>query len=204
MNTLKILILSILITPLTAAQTYQIDWYVIGSGGGSLSSGNYAVDGTIGQPIVGQASSANYTVDAGFWVGAGPNGPDCYQYLSGDVNMALGIWPPATLGGDVTFLVNYFKGSPFAVSCLLNNPSAGNPYFWAPADANGDCNIMGSDVVKMVNYFRGATTLETCDDYEPPCWLSTSEAEADGEPVGWPNCETPPVLGKILPSGNIK
>ncbi|MCD6163382.1 MAG: carboxypeptidase regulatory-like domain-containing protein [candidate division Zixibacteria bacterium] len=123
-----------------------------------------------------------------------------YAYLPGDANMSLGLWPPRTIGGDVTFLVNYFKGSSASVQCLMNNPSAGNPYFWASADANGDCIVMGSDVVKLVNYFRGTTTLSYCADY-PPCWFTTGEAEADGQPVGWPNCQSPPtpaVPGSVI------
>ena len=73
----------------------------------------------IAQPIAGVSSSTNYTVDAGFWVGAGEVGPSGYAYLPGDVNMALGIWPPSVIGGDVTYLVGYFIGGG-QESCLLD------------------------------------------------------------------------------------
>jgi len=56
-----------------------------------------------------------------------------YAYLPGDVNMALGIWPPTVIGGDVTYLVGYFIGGGQA-SCNLDG-------FWASADINGDCTI---------------------------------------------------------------
>ena len=117
-----------------------------------------------------------------------------YEYLPGDVNMAKGIWPPAVIGSDVTYLVNYFKGSHVSQSCLLDG-------FWASADANGDCIVMGSDVIKMVNYFRGNphSSISYCPEYEP-CWPPIP----DDAPSGWPNCETLPVTGKVLPAGNSK
>ncbi|MCD6161296.1 MAG: hypothetical protein J7K40_02660 [candidate division Zixibacteria bacterium] len=93
----------------------------------------------------------------------------------------------------MTYLVNYFKGSSTSQPCLLDG-------FWASADINGDCNVIGTDVTRLVNYFRGTGIIEYCADYEP-LWLSTSEAEVCGEPDGWPNCETPPVTGRVIPSG---
>ncbi|MCD6162943.1 MAG: hypothetical protein J7K40_11090 [candidate division Zixibacteria bacterium] len=171
------------------AQTYQIDWYVIGSGGGSSSSESYSVDGTIGQPIVGQTSSENYIVEAGFWVGSGA-GPSGYEYLPGDVNMANGLWPPLVIGGDVTFLVNYFKGLPASQPCLLDG-------FWASADANGDCIVIGSDVIRLVNYFRGAGEIEYC-----PSYLPAYPPLPPSAPSGWPNCEIPPAADKVVPVRN--
>jgi hypothetical protein len=76
-----------------------------------------------------------------------------YEYLPGDVNMYGGTWPPAAIGGDVTYLVNFFRGLPTSYSCLLDG-------FWCSADANGDCNVIGSDVTKLVNVFRGLTNCE--------------------------------------------
>ena len=107
--------------------------------------------------------------------------------------MANGIWPPMVIGGDVTYLVNYFKGSGDA--CLLYG-------FWASADANGDCIVMGSDVIRMVAYFRGAGDIEWCADY-PPAWPTSGDLPPSA-PDGWPNCETPPVTEKVLPSGSDK
>jgi len=130
----------------------------------------------------------------------------CYQYMAGDVNMSNGIWPPMALGADVTYLVNYFKASPTSVPCLLHNPVAGTPYFWTSADANGDCIVMGSDVVRLVAYFRGQQPIEWCADY-PPCWHPI-DPSFDPPPViapdDWPNCETPTVMGRVLPTGDSK
>ncbi|MCP4582292.1 MAG: hypothetical protein GY839_11820 [candidate division Zixibacteria bacterium] len=179
---MKILLIAVitvfLIASITSAQTYQVDWYVIGSGGGETASSNYQINGTIGQPVVGETSSPSYTVEAGYWVGAGLSGPDGYEYLPGDANMPNGIWPPAVIGSDVTYLVNYFRsiGGP----CLLDG-------FYASADANGDCLVIGSDVTKLVTYFRGMTSLSYCIDYEP-AWHDPSELPPSA-PSGWPNCE---------------
>jgi len=108
-----------------------------------------------------------------------------FEYLPGDVNMAVGTWPPAATGPDVTYLVNFFRGLPTSQSCLL----AG---FWCSADANGDSSVIGADVTKLVNAFRGLSAIEYCDDYEP-AWLTPADLPAEA-PTGWPNCE-------IIPQG---
>ncbi|MCP4582300.1 MAG: hypothetical protein GY839_11860 [candidate division Zixibacteria bacterium] len=178
MNSLKISMMFLLASTIAIAQTYQIDWYVIGSGGGHAESGIYQIDGTIGQPLIGQSSSPSYTVESGYWAGASPIGPDSYEYLPGDANMPNGIWPPAVIGADVTYLVNYFRA--------LNGPCLLDDSF-ASADANGDCLVIGSDVTKLVTYFRGLTSLSYCIDYEP-AWHDASELPPSS-PSGWPNCE---------------
>ena len=104
-----------------------------------------------------------------------------YAYLPGDANMYNGAWPPAVIGGDVTYLANYFRGWTSSQPCLLGD-------FWASADANGDCLIIGSDVTKLVHYFRGGPgILSHCEDY-PLLWLTPDDLPA-AAPVGWPNCE---------------
>jgi len=114
-----------------------------------------------------------------------------YNYLTGDVNMYNGNWPPTVIGGDVTYLVNFFRGIEASVPCLLYG-------FWASADANGDCLVIGSDVTKLVSYFRGTTTLFYCPDYEPT-WPTPDDLPVDA-PDGWPNCDTAPVTTKVIPS----
>jgi len=101
-------------------------------------------------------------------------------YLPGDVNMFGGTWPPSATGPDVTYLVNFFRGTPTSPSCLLGG-------FWASADANGDCNVIGSDVTKLVNVFRGIGSIGYCPSY-PPAWPTPTDLPAEA-PSGWPNCE---------------
>jgi hypothetical protein len=48
---------------------FGLPWSVSGSGGGSAASANYRLSGTAGQPLVGTAQSANYSVGAGYWPG---------------------------------------------------------------------------------------------------------------------------------------
>jgi hypothetical protein len=47
--------------------TPTIDWKVIAGGGGHAEAGIYALDGTIGQPVVGLNNNASYQLCAGFW-----------------------------------------------------------------------------------------------------------------------------------------
>jgi hypothetical protein len=53
------------------AQSYSINWYTIGGGGGSSSgtsgTNTYSVSGTIGQPATASMSGGNYSVTGGFW-----------------------------------------------------------------------------------------------------------------------------------------
>ena len=106
--------------------------------------------------------------------------PPGYEYLPGDANMYNGSWPPEIIGGDVTYLVNYFRGFLSSQPCLLDG-------FWASADANGDCSVIGSDVTKLVNYFSGFGVISWCPDYEP-AWLTPGDFPAEA-PDGWPDCE---------------
>ncbi len=118
------------------------------------------------------------------------SGSDDYEYLPADANMAAGLWPPQVIGGDVTYLVNYFRGQ--TDPCLIGG-------FFVAGDANGDCQVIGGDVTWLVNYFRGQTAISYCPDYLP-AWLSQEDCPVD-PPAGWPNCETPPVLGNELQTG---
>jgi hypothetical protein len=65
------LLTTLLLTSLALASgSYTINWWVIGSGGGHAEAGNYALDATIGQPVVGASENGNYRIEAGFWGGA--------------------------------------------------------------------------------------------------------------------------------------
>ena len=143
---------------LAFAQNYQIDWWVIGSGGGHSESESYQLDGTIGQPIVGQSASANYRLEAGFWVGAAPQGPGC-DYVVGDANDN-----GAFNGLDVSYSVSYFKGGPpppYSCDC----PPHGSWY--VGGDVNATCSFNGLDVTYMVSYFKGGPPPYPCADCLP-------------------------------------
>ncbi|MCP4581814.1 MAG: hypothetical protein GY839_09350, partial [candidate division Zixibacteria bacterium] len=124
---------------------------------------------------------------AGADYGLGPIYNDTYlldwahlNYLPGDANMYNGSWPPEVIGGDVTYLVGYFRNLPANQPCLLEG-------FWNSADVNGDCNVIGSDVTRLVVYFRNEGDIQNCPDYIP-MWRSPDDLPVEA-PEGWPNCE---------------
>jgi hypothetical protein len=51
--------------------TVDIARHIIGSGGGHEEVGDYVLDGTIGQAVVGAASNDPYDLCSGFWCEAG-------------------------------------------------------------------------------------------------------------------------------------
>jgi len=144
---------------------------------GSLFGLGSTIVTCIGLDSTGNADTCAFTVTV-IVTGMG------YEYLPGDVNMAGGTWPPAATGPDVTYLVNFFRGTPTSVACKFDGDSG---LFWASADANGDCNIIGSDVTKLVNVFRGIGGIEYCVDYEP-AWPTPADLPAEA-PDGWPACD---------------
>ena len=54
----------------TDSSTYDLSWYTIDAGGGSIGNGTYTLDGTLGQPDAAQLSSSTYSLVGGFWGGA--------------------------------------------------------------------------------------------------------------------------------------
>jgi len=158
MNIYKILIMVLSITSVAVTQNYQIDWYVIASGGGHTESSSYQIDGTIGQPIVGSSSSAVYQIEAGFWVGFGEAG--ACDYVPGDANGDGNV-----MGNDVTYSVRYFKGlgAPPPDSCPYNGG-----WLYSAGDANGNCAYTGSDVTFLVGFFKGINpSVLYCPDTPP-------------------------------------
>ena len=50
--------------------SFNLDWHVVGSGGGESASASYRVQGTIGQSMSGppDAAGATYAMTSGYWV----------------------------------------------------------------------------------------------------------------------------------------
>ena len=46
---------------------FDLDWHVIGGGGGSSTVGIYTLDYTMGQPVAGVILAGPYDLCAGFW-----------------------------------------------------------------------------------------------------------------------------------------
>jgi len=68
------------------------------------------------------------------------------NYVPGDVNGDCYL-----MGGDITYLVNYFGGS---------NPPPPDPR--SRADANCDGYRTGGDIIYLVNYFSGGPAPKCC------------------------------------------
>jgi len=228
MKRIKILMLITVLAPGVVAQNYILEKYVIASGGGHMASPGYQIDATIGQAIIGQASSVSYIMDGGFWPSAAAaEAPSEFAYLAGDANMhnetvdpGNPLTGPWRVGGDVTFLVNYFNVSSGNQPCLMFNPTAPDynqieeGYFFASGDATGDCQVLGGDVSRLVQYFAGNPlgVIRWCgwdqgdpQNFFPPQWLSNRGSGGpqpvpplEDLPEGWPNCQTPPVTAKIV------
>ena len=54
-----------------APAQYEMDWWTVDGGGGTLSGGTYSLSGTVGQADVGPAMEGGpYRLVAGYWYGA--------------------------------------------------------------------------------------------------------------------------------------
>ena len=103
------------------------------------------------------------------------------DYLPGDIN-----GDGNTIGSDITFAVNFFRGSP-------NHPpdscydDANSRWLYVAGDVNGDCNFIGSDITYYVGYFRGVNTqLNYCPRLEPsePPVLAVPLKQPDDNYIG--------------------
>ena len=234
MRLIKVLLAVMAIAPVAKAQSYTLEKYVIASGGGHSVSSGYQMDATIGQAIIGHSSSMSFAIDGGFWPSASaPAGPIDFAYLAGDANMAnetVDIGNPLTgpwrVGGDVTFLVNYFNIESGNQPCLMFNPNNTDTYpggpqdghYFASADATGEGFVTGGDVSRLVQYFGGQAEIHWYgwdkpdpENYYPPQWLNNRGSGLDQPvppledlPDGWPNCQTPSVMAKIGGKINVK
>jgi hypothetical protein len=82
------------------SQSYSIDWYTTDGGGGTSAGGVYSVSGTIGQPDTGSLSGGNYALEGGFWSVFAvqvPGAPTLLIAASG-LGMATISWDAGTPG----------------------------------------------------------------------------------------------------------
>ena len=73
------LVIGLLVVGAVAAQTggvYDLTWWTVDGGGGTVAGGGYTLTGTAGQPEPGPAlSGGGYTLTNGFWPGEGSAPP---------------------------------------------------------------------------------------------------------------------------------
>ena len=71
---LALAILLLLVSSVSAATLdgdYDLSWWTVDGGGGTLSTGEgYTLGGTVGQPDAGVLTGEGYTLAGGFWGGA--------------------------------------------------------------------------------------------------------------------------------------
>jgi len=181
------IILILMLASTASAQNYSIDWYVIASGGGHAESANFMVDGTIGQPITGISSSANYVVEAGFWVGTA-GGSVCGYYVVGDYNGSN-----AFNVADIVEGFSYLKtGSPDPF--LLCECPPGNNAWAVAMDVNNSCGFNVADIV------TGFSRLKTGLPEPVPCELCPPGAPVPPVP---PDRDRPTVLPILRAKSNI-
>lgn len=108
-----ILFMGLLIPFLGRAQHDSIDWFKVGSGGGTSTAGVYQVSGTVGQPDAGGPMiGGNYSVIGGFWAlhaMQSPTAPLLSIKLTG-TNTAQVSWPSPSLGFNLQLSTNLAAG----------------------------------------------------------------------------------------------
>ncbi|MBN2007206.1 MAG: hypothetical protein JXA21_27900 [Anaerolineae bacterium] len=57
-----------------SSASYDFSWHVLAGGGERAASTNYAMDGTLGQAVVGLSDGALYGMSSGYW----QNWPDTH------------------------------------------------------------------------------------------------------------------------------
>ena len=124
-----------------AGQSYSIDWYTIGGGGGTSTGGVYTVSGTIGQPDAGAMSGGNYSLTGGFWslIAIQTPGAPLLSVAPASPGLVLISWPSPATGFVLqtnsnlatTNWVN-FGGTVYddgTVKRVTNSPPVGNLFF---------------------------------------------------------------------------
>ena len=129
------------------------------NGGGAGSATNLQLDGTAGQAVTGDGSSASFHVSGGFWPGTawGPV-TCCVPPMRGNVdNDTLDVIDIS----DLVYLVDYmFTGGP-APECWEEANVDGSAPATPPDDGPDDVDI--SDLVYLVDYmFTGGPAPLGC------------------------------------------
>lgn len=113
-----------------ASANYALNWSVVGSGGGEMTSASYAMQSTVGQTAIGPLGDA-YTIEAGYWHRiAGGESEVC-----GDVN------------GDGVVTA--------ADAVIALEIAAGSRPFDAAADVDGDGVVTSLDAMMILQAAAG-------------------------------------------------
>ena len=138
---------------------YDIPWQSINAGGDDMQSANYQMLSSVGQSVIGYASSDNYQAGIGYWYGMAA-GEECFcggaPPAFGDITCDAAVNPI-----DVVKMVNYvYKNIDDRCSTDWNCPKS-------PGDVNCDDAVNPVDVVRYVNYVYKNITPFPCDPCSP-------------------------------------
>ena len=135
-------LLGLLLSGISFAQQYSIDWYQISGGGGTSTVRVYSVSGTIGQHDAGgPMTGGNYSLTGGFWALYAVQTPGAplltITYVG---NQAIVSWSPSVTGWTLQTNNNLATGAWGNYSGLVvnntvtNSPPIGNLFFrlWHP------------------------------------------------------------------------
>ena len=94
----RMLTLTLLLAASTLyAQDFSVDWFTIDGGGGASTGGNYALNGSIGQPDAGTVSGGSFTLQGGFWSGVVTQ-PIPQLFIQQSGSQVFISWSPAIPG----------------------------------------------------------------------------------------------------------
>lgn len=115
------------------AQSFAIDWFNVGGGGGFSAGDRYSVVGSVGQADAGAAAGTNNSLVGGFWAVTSATGPgELTLTLSlTPTNSVLISWPAAV---PASYLEETTSLDPSAWTTVTNAPlnSAGTNYVALP------------------------------------------------------------------------
>ncbi len=110
------------------SSSFIIDWDVLDGGGEKLSSDQFLILNSLGQPPIGESEGGEFLMANGYWY-------LFHSFIAGDIDGSLKVDV-----ADVVYIANY----------LLKSGPAPVP-FWA-GDVNCDTRINLSDPVYLANY----------------------------------------------------
>ncbi|KPK99967.1 MAG: hypothetical protein AMJ90_09125 [candidate division Zixibacteria bacterium SM23_73_2] len=108
--------------------SYIIDWDVLDTGGGRLSSSRFSILNSMGQSLIGESEANDKSLGIGYWY-------LFHHFLAGDID-----GDGMVNVGDAVYISNY----------LLRSGPRPQP-FWA-GDVNCDGKINLSDPIYLANY----------------------------------------------------
>jgi hypothetical protein len=128
-NSLACAVLAIGIASFARAQSFDVPWHTIDSGGGMWTAGGpFELSGTIGQTDAGEMTGGSFTLIGGFWAGVAES--PCPADVNGDRQVDL---------SDLTVLLSHF-----------GMPNGGT---LEDGDLDGDGDVDLSDLAAMLSRF---------------------------------------------------